>query len=310
MKSVIYLLLLLFVSYAHAFETKQLKIGNSFLEYLQNHPDSKAADIEHAIITVSGSERNSSTYLNSMNAITRRLNVNQKTLVIAPSFKIQGDPVARGELYYSYEGWWIGDQSLRGNISSFETIDRMLLELADKRKFPKLKSIVLTGHSAGGHLVQRYALGSNIEEKVSVEINYVVANPGTYAYLNNRRWIGQELGVPVNPGCAYNRYKYGLDNLNQYMARHNIRERIERFLQKDVTYFLGEADIGTVEMSCESIFQGTTRYERGLKFKAFLDEDYPQHSHELVTVPAVGHTQHGMYNSPEAERVVFEGIVE
>lgn len=309
MKFIIYLFLCLFALQAFAVETKRLVIRHAFLEYLQNHADEQARLIEHAIITVSGSERNSDTYLNSISGIARRLQVDAKTLVIAPSFKISGDQISQNELFYSYEGWWIGDQSLAGNTSSFEAIDRLILELTNKDKYPNLKSIVLTGHSAGGHLVQRYALGSDIENKIDVKIKYIVANPGTYAYLNARRWQDDRLVVPSNPACAYNNYKYGLDNLNVYMNRRAKPVMVETFLEKDVTYFLGEADIGEVEMTCESRFQGTTRYERGLKFKAFLDQDYQSHQHNIVTVPNIGHTQYGMYNSEEGKHLLFEDIL-
>lgn len=306
-----FVLILLFISgLSHAFETKILKVKNSFLTYLQNHPDEKSSEIEHAIITVTGSERNTSTYLNSMDALTKRLKVNDKTVVIAPSFKIGGDEIAPGEVYYTYEGWWIGDKSLKGDVSSFEVIDELLMLLDDDNNFPHLKTITLTGHSAGGHLVQRFALGSDTDKKLEARIKFVVANPGTYAYLNERRWINNELQIPERPACAYNNYKYGLDKLNSYMSQRSVSEMVESFLQKDVTYFIGEADIGEVEMSCESVFQGKTRYERGVKFKAFLDADFRHHAHELVTVPGIGHTQHGMYNSKEAQGVVFENILE
>jgi hypothetical protein len=81
---------------------------------------------------------------------------------------------------------------------------------------------------------------------------------------------------------------------------------INTYLRRDVTYFLGDKDIGKVEQSCEAQVQGATRFERGKKFKAFLDAEFKQHQHDLVIVPEVGHSQHGMYNSREAEDVIFK----
>jgi hypothetical protein len=299
------------VSFAHALEVKKLEIKSAFLTYYQNHPDSLTRQMENLIITISGSERNAETYLRTMDAITRKLQVNEKTIVIAPHFKIKGDVAAADEMVFSYEGWWIGDQTLMPNRlnSSFEAIDAFIQIFTNKRQFPKLKTIILTGHSAGGHLVQRYALGTRLNEsKLGVKIKYVVSNPGTYAYLNNKRWVNGELTIPARPACQYNRYKYGLENLNPYMSRTAIPVMIESYLQRDVTYFLGDKDIGDVEQSCESQYQGANRYARGKNFKAFMDQEFHRHGHEMVIVPGVGHTQHGMYNSREATEVIFRDL--
>jgi hypothetical protein len=311
MKSFITFFLLCLVSVVHALEVKKLELNSAFLTYYQNHQDSVSPNIENLIITVSGSERNAETYLKTMDAITKKLQVNEKTLIIAPHFKINGDVIAAKEMVYSYEGWWIGDQTLLPNKlnSSFDSIDVLIKKYSDKKRFPKLKNVILTGHSAGGHLVQRFALGTRLNEaKLGVNIKFVVSNPGTYVYLNDKRWKNDELKVPLRPSCQYNRYKYGLDNLNPYMSRTTISLMIESYLKRDVTYFLGEKDVGNVEQSCEAQFQGANRFVRGRNFKAFMDQEFPRHGHEMVVVPGIGHTQHGMYNSREAEETIFRDL--
>jgi hypothetical protein len=41
-------------------------------------------------------------------------------------------------------------------------LDEMLLALADRTVFPNLARVVVSGHSAGGQIVQRYALFSKL----------------------------------------------------------------------------------------------------------------------------------------------------
>jgi hypothetical protein len=299
------------VSLAHALEVKKLEIKSAFLTYYQNHPDSLSHQMENLIITVSGSERNAETYLRTMDGVTTKLSVQAKTMVVAPHFKIIGDSIAANEMVFSYEGWWIGDQSVmpNKNNSSFDSIDALIHKFSNRNRFPKLKNIILTGHSAGGHLVQRYALGTQLNEtKLGIKIKFVVSNPGTYVYLNNKRWINGELTVPARASCQYNRYKYGLENLNRYMSRSSIPLMIESYLKRDVTYFLGEKDVGDVEQSCEARYQGNNRYVRGQNFKAYLDQEFHRNGHDMVIVSGVGHTQHGMYHSREATEIIFRDL--
>jgi hypothetical protein len=98
--------------------------------------------------------------------------------------------------------------------------------LNDPSLFPNLQKITITGHSDGGQFTQRYATGNRKDGTVSASVNYVIANPGSYLYLDNRRLPKGETCFedgtcmaafttnwdPDN-ACAdsYNSYKYGLD---------------------------------------------------------------------------------------------------
>jgi pimeloyl-ACP methyl ester carboxylesterase len=269
--------------------------------------------IERAIITIHGSTRNGDTYYKSVSRMAKRLGVQDTTLVLSPNFKESGDFSNPGELIYRpWQDWWIGNNSIaRGDdsssVSSFSVIDRLVEIFSDRERFPHLDTLVIAGHSAGGHLTQRYALGSRAEDSTHLNIKYVVANPGTYAYLNNKRPIGffGRFKVPRNPRCYYNHYKYGLDKKNEYMSRDDNQTMIERYLKRNVVYLLGDQDLGDVEQSCEAALQGATRFARGKFFKAHLDEFFPSNDHQLIIVPDVGHTQYGMYTSEIGSEVLF-----
>lgn len=288
-----------------------IAINNKIFSFYANkNIESLNTNVEHAIITIHGSARNPDTYFKSVWGLSKKLNVEDKTLVVSPHFKITGDKLLPNELKFSYEGWWIGNQSLEGSsTSSFSVIDFFIKHLGNQNLFPNLKTLVITGHSAGGHLTQRLALGSQADLNIHhLDIKYVVANPGTYAYLTNKRPVSGQIGifeVPRRPRCAYNRYKYGMEQRNAYMSKDTVPNMAKRFIQRNVVYLLGENDTGDVEQTCQAQYQGAHRYARGLNFKAHVDEEFPNNIHSLVTVPAVGHTQYGMYTSVVGKKVLF-----
>ena len=172
--------------------------------------------------------------------------------------------------------------------------------------------MIITGHSAGGQLTQRYALGSSVEAKFpKIHFRYIVVNPGSYAYLNSKRPANASpasiFATPRLPRCAYNAYKYGLESPNTYLAATPTSLLLPRYLSRDVIYFLGEKDTDTSELddSCEAHIQGINRLMRGLNFKAFLDHEFPGHLHQLFVNPGIAHTQWGMYTSEIGKKLLF-----
>lgn len=285
----------------------QLKIKQGIFSHFTSHDLLvKNPNIERVIITIHGSERNAHTYYNSIEAMTKKMGLTDKTIVIAPHFKEAQDQLLGYEFYWTPEGWLSGDPDYRNRgVSSFEVMDHMIGLLADKNKFPNLKRVTITGHSAGGQLAQRYAAGSSIDSKYPhLKFRYIVANPGSYVYLTRNR--------PVKPAvkCAYHDYKYGLDNLNPYMEQSSVKSIQTRYVAKQVVYFLGEQDIRSddIDQACPARYQGNTRLERGRFFKAQLDKEFPQSKHYIFSVPGVGHTQYGMYTSALGQKVLFEEL--
>lgn len=308
------LLLALFIStnvWAQLPAVSTISINNRIFSFYTNkNIETEQSKVEHAIITIHGSARNPDTYFKSVWGVSKKLKVEDKTIVLSPHFKITGDKLLRNELKFTYEGWWIGNQSIDGsNTSSFSVIDFFIKHFANQQLFPNLKTLTITGHSAGGHLTQRLALGSLADVALNhLDIKYVVANPGTYAYLTRKRPVLGQAGVfevPRNARCAYNNYKYGMDNRNTYMSRDPVKSMTKRFIQRDVVYFLGEKDIGDVEQTCQAQYQGAHRFARGKNFFAHVNEEFPSNTHTFISVPEVGHTQYGMYTSEIGKKLLF-----
>ena len=77
-------------------------------------------------------------------------------------------------------------------VSSFDVLDHMLSILTNKRLFPNMDKISYVGHSAGGQMVQRYAVMSVLaalwDYDEEIDVAFIIANPSSYTYLDNRRY--------------------------------------------------------------------------------------------------------------------------
>jgi hypothetical protein len=174
--------------------TFQLR-GGGLMPYYRNVPlETPNAGVRRAVVVVHGLHRNAPGYFSYVVRAAESAGKLEETIVIAPHFK-RRDEAPAGQLEWG-EKWKEGGLSTdQGNLvprrSSFAVVDRFLIALARRTSFPKLREIVVTGHSAGGQFVQRYAATSQIEPQLGgLPTRYVVANPSSYMYLNSRRWIG------------------------------------------------------------------------------------------------------------------------
>jgi pimeloyl-ACP methyl ester carboxylesterase len=117
------------------------------------------------------------------------------TVVIAPRFASNEGNACRDQLAPNEVSWPCAGDSWRSggaaaankDLTSFDFADEILRKLAAKKAFPNLKAIVISGHSAGGQFVARYAMANQIHEKLGVPVSYIVANPSSYAYLDETR---------------------------------------------------------------------------------------------------------------------------
>ena len=113
-------------------------------------------------------------------------------------------------------------------ISSFSIMDSLISHLLSN--FSNLQDIVLVGNSAGGQFVNRYAAGS--DQEGGGMIRYVVSAPSSYLYFDENRYNEYQLPFSwsVPQGCTgYNDYKYGLDDLNEYMENAGIDSILSRY---------------------------------------------------------------------------------
>src|SRR5262249_56900341 len=107
--------------------------------------------------------------------------------------------------------------------------------LADRSRFPRLETVILAGFSAGGQVVQRYAVvghGETALDAAGIRVRYVVSDPSSYLYFS--------AGRPVHdPSCAReNAWKYGFGaDVPPYVAGH-VSDLEARYVKLDVVYLL------------------------------------------------------------------------
>jgi hypothetical protein len=288
--------------------------------------------VERAVVLLHGSSRSSSNAYDTLVEAAALSGAGAAaTLLVAPQFLIEVDLASHAlpadRLFWSDSGWKQGNASLStaanprpASLSSFAVMDSILHGIAARS--PNLQTLVLAGHSAGGQFVHRYAAGSTLEDGLDgVDVQYVVANPSSYLYLDPQRVVDgtmNQFAVPppaVVQSCPdYDDYKYGLSDRNAYMSRFTRAEIVARYPARHVVFLLGEEDVDPaavdLDTSCAAMLQGDNRRERGVIYAAFLRHFYGPAigaTQPAIVVPGVGHSGHNVFTSPCGRAPLFGG---
>jgi len=295
--------------YSHYVSPSDFYISKTHkIKVYENFPINQLnTDIERVVIVVHGIARNADEYFDFARTAAQIENVEGKTLILAPHFKTESDPLEPDELFWN-NSWKFGDLSAFETVSSYEVLDQIVEKIWLEGHFPSLRKISFIGHSAGGQTIARYAAGSPIIDRYPLNISYIVSNPSSYLYFRPERF-DQIKGFAVpNFDCAeYDSYPYGTGQPNSYMGKVSSQELQLRFNHRDVTLLLGEEDklSDYLDTSCEANLQGKTRIERGQIYHRFIKTFYPESRLKLKTVPKVGHSGKDMIQSKAARELLF-----
>jgi pimeloyl-ACP methyl ester carboxylesterase len=268
------------------------------------------------VLVLHGRLRNADTYFKSaLTAQTAAGDTGKATLMIVPQFlsRIDVDAyhLAPDTLHWSLEGWEGGDAAEGPKpASSFDALDTILAKLADHALFPNLKQVVVAGHSGGAQVVQRYAITAKAEaalKSAGIAVRYVVANPSSYAYFNDKR-PDQAIAASC-PG--YNDWKYGMDQRPPYLATPSIAELEKTYVSRRVIYLLGTKDTNpnhpALDKSCMGEAEGPYRYARGHSyFDVMKARDNGTPNHSLWDVAGVGHDGDKMLTSACGLKALFD----
>jgi pimeloyl-ACP methyl ester carboxylesterase len=299
--------------------TEWISVTNSHaLQIHRTYPlDAVQSGVTRAVVVIHGTDSNADEYFSRMIGAAGVEGVVDETLVIAPLFRGSSDGAASNELHWSdsnsyLNNWRQGDQSANADVSSFTVLDSLLQRVADRSLFPNLRVITIAGHSAGAQFVQRYAAGTQAPNQFPDHaFTYVVANPSSYLYLDRRRPEAGSTTEFTEPSttCTFNRYKYGLDNLNTYMSSVGATKITEQYPNRSVIYLAGELDNNPddpdLSTSCRAMLQGPERFSRASAYANYIDNFYPTHFHQFTPVSGVGHSSTLMFRSPEGRGVIF-----
>jgi hypothetical protein len=311
--------------------------------------ETKNENITRAFVFVHGINRDADNHFRTALAAAFLANALNDTIIVAPRFASNssapgnetgncGDTLASDEANWICETqrpdtWRSGGAAMGGNkLSSFDFMDEILRRLGRKEFFPNLKTIVVAGHSAGGQFVIRYEMLNQVHDKLGTPISYVVANPSSYAYVDNLRPTASAFpaalsvtaqGPPVptssNPSPAflpyadaknctgYDTWPYGIKGRIGYASKLIDEQIIQQLAARSVTYLLGEADVlplGVFDTSCPAMAQGPTRLARGLAFHRYVTQNLHAH-HSVIVVPFCSHSQRCMFTSDVALPLIF-----
>jgi hypothetical protein len=269
---------------------------------------------------VHGRDLNPSDYFRYITNAAKTEVRTKDTLIVSPFFREASSSKISSDFYWDRSrgsealyDWAMGGRSVApAKVSSFELMDNIVKLIARSGKFPNLKSVVITGHSGGAQLAQRYAIGGNRDQsQMSQKFFYAPANPSSYAYLDKRRPVNGStttFAQPIGTSCRYyDEWGYGLDDLNDYMQQFSYTTLVTRYAGRKVTYLLGDRDTSTsgIDNSCYANLEGNNRFNRGTAFANYIAKYYPTAQHARSVVPGVGHSASDMFASSAGRIALF-----
>ena len=293
--------------------------------------------VKKLIIVIHGAARDADNYYSAMcgAAQIEGYNVtNNDIIIVAPRFMESSDNPKSNELYW-HSSWRGGGNSVVPNtvslqVSSYTVSDNIikLLFIDNNNLYPNLQNVSIVGHSAGGQYVMRYSLVSSFElnKNKGYFMKYVPANPSSFAYLDSRRWFNDEIYRELTDiekqNCpGYNQWEYGWDQTSTfppYILSQNmsLNEFKQQFINRNVTFLHGTSDVCNhndnssctdhdMDTSCNAMYQGEYRLERGIGFLRSLQEIYGTFQHRIDFVPFVGHDHVDMFQHPNGRRAIF-----
>jgi pimeloyl-ACP methyl ester carboxylesterase len=267
-------------------------------------------DAAQAVIVVHGVLRDADYYFDSATRAVALGNA-ARTIVIAPQFveasDLRGHDVPKSTLFWP-STWPGGSDAENAAVSTYDVFDAMLARLSDARRFPNMRRITIVGHSAGGQIVQRYAVvghATQLAPSSRVPVHLVVANPSSYFYFDNWRPVPQA-------NCSdFNLWRYGLSGAPGYVTGTDASLQ-RRYATRRVTYLLGTADTNPKEddldRTCGGEAQGPFRFARGKYYIGYLDKLYPGGTNQdYAFVLGVPHDNRRMFTSRCGLDVLFGG---
>ncbi|MBA4071702.1 MAG: hypothetical protein C0497_07690 [Gemmatimonas sp.] len=297
--------------------------------------DVRNESITRVLVMVHGAGRNADGYFSSAMAAAFLARALENTLVISPRMASndgQGcrDTLAPNEISWHCNTWRSGGPALtHPAVTSFDFMDAILRKVARKQVFPNLKVIVVTGHSAGGQVTNRYQMTNQVHDKLGVPVRYIVSNPSSYAWPSDERPTATAWSLTANApgyiaevrqdapafasfgagrGCTnYNQWSFGLVNRTGYSASQTDDQIRKQLASRPTVYLLGELDIlplAGFDGSCSAMAQGPTRLARGQAFAKYVNEKLGA-KHDVVVVPMCGHNARCMYTADVTLPLLF-----
>jgi len=290
-------------------------VGSGYARYFGSASLDGDASVTRAVIVVHGVLRDADYYYDTGLIAADAAHALEQTIVIAPQFversELAGHAASARTLYWS-DSWPGGSDAIApAPISTYDVFDAMIARLSNASRFPKMREIVLVGHSAGGQIVQRYAVvgkAPGLDPGARVPVHLVVSNPSSYFYFTNWR------PVPQHNCPDYNQWRYGLHGAPRYVTG-TAADLEARYVQRDVTYLMGTADTNPneedLDRSCGGEAQGAYRFARAKYYIAYIGRRHTDGTNQRYAfVAGVPHNNRKMFTSSCGLAVIFGGATD
>jgi pimeloyl-ACP methyl ester carboxylesterase len=288
------------------------------LVYRSQPLTTKNAAIMRAFVLIHGAGRDADNYFRTAVAAGFLAGALDNTIIISPRFASKNggcnDALDTNEVNWPCGGnsWRAGGVATNDDkLTSFDLMDEVLRKLAKKDVFPNLKTIVISGHSAGGQFVTRYEMANQVHDSLGIPITYIVSNPSSYAYLDNSRPnpAGDDFRAFTDArNCTtFDQWPYGLQNRAGYTAKLSDEQLKKQLAARSVIYLLGELDttpLAGFDGSCPAMAQGANRLLRGQAFAKYVQQKFGA-KHQVTTVPLCGHNARCIFTSEVALPLIF-----
>lgn len=190
---------------------------------------------------------------------------------------------------------WRGGGDANGTTySSYDYIDAIFARLADRKRYPNLRKVVLAGFSAGGQFAGRYAATGKGVVREGVKVEYIAMSPSTeFRFDADQPWL------------------YGLKGRPRYSAALTNDEIMRNLCSRRVWRGCGSQDIlgrpqTSLDMTPPAVLQGTNRFERFKSFERYLDR-YPAWKKQVSfhVFEGIGHNESQCYPDPALLDFIF-----
>ncbi|WOD15656.1 hypothetical protein [Paraburkholderia kirstenboschensis] len=281
------------------------------------------AEATQVVVMLHGRLRDADAYLRSTQRALNSSTLDANNVILAvPQFLATADVerhrLADDCLHWEWTAWMGGLDAIGpAPLSSFDVLDALIQHYVQNEqggRYPKLREIVIAGHSGGAQVAHRHAILSDAaaaSRARGVKVRYVIANPSSYVYFDAWRPHREDMpGAFDQAACArFNEWKYGTEQLPRYADGLDAQSLERRYVDHDVTYLLGTHDNDpahpALDRSCEAMMQGPHRLARGRAYYAYLRARHPQLRHELHEVQGAAHSGDAMFVSQAGVRALF-----
>ena len=288
--------------------------GEGSFQFYANYPifEEKVRwdKLDKAIFVIHGASFNPDDYFKYMTTSLEYLDYSKNTVLIAPNFKNKSD--SSGDIYW--KGYDYRDGKPSGSnfpISSFEVLDFLISQLADKNFFPALKKIIITGQSSGGRFLHTFAAANRAETAYEdIQFEYIVSESQYFYYPTTERINEQTNELFEVSNCSeISVWPFGYQEVPNYLNMLTKEEFDQRFVKRSITYLLGNgqgSDSSLNTRDCNAVLSGSSRYIRGENMFQYMNLKFSTHNHKKVIVEGVSHQGEDIYTSPEFRSLLIE----